>query len=65
MGILDDAKDLAKNAGEKISEKANDVKEAVADKVDEKKADANVEKAKAEKVSVHEKNKAKEQLRDV
>lgn len=64
MGILDDAKDLAKNTGEKISEKAHDAKEAIADKMDEAKADANVHKAEAEKISVEQKNRAKEALRD-
>lgn len=65
MGILDDAKDLARNTGEKIQDKAHDAKESMSDKLDEMQAKAKVEKARAEENFVEKKNDVKEHLRDM
>jgi hypothetical protein len=64
MGFMDDAKDAAEAAGKKVGEWADDVKESVSDKVDEVKADAEVQKAEADRDRVHAKNDFKEKLRD-
>lgn len=64
MGVLDDAKDLAKTAGEAIAEKAGDLKEMASDALDGLKADANVKKAEAEKEVTDAKNEAKEAIRE-
>lgn len=64
MGILDDAKETAKAAGERIGEAVHDGVDRVKDKADEVKADADVKKAQAEADSVKARNEAKEQLRD-
>lgn len=64
MGVMDDAKDAAEATGKKVGEWADDTKEAVSDKFDEVKADANVKKAEAERDSVEAKNDYKEKLRE-
>lgn len=74
MGVFDDARDAAKDAGEKLAEAAENVKDAVAeqfesakgkagDKLDEAKANVKVAGAEAEKAAVKAKNEAKDQLR--
>ncbi|WP_431802744.1 hypothetical protein [Microbacterium sp. bgisy203] len=63
MGFLDDAKDAAETAGRKIKEGFEDTKDRVDDYFDEKKAEANVKKAEAEKESVETKNEVNAELR--
>lgn len=63
MGFLDDAKDVAETAGRKVKETWEDTADRVGDKVDEKKADAEVKKAEAERESVQQRNDLKERLR--
>lgn len=63
MGFLDDAKDAAETAGRKIKEGFEDTKDRVDDYFDEKKAEANVKKAEAEKESVEKKNEVNAELR--
>jgi hypothetical protein len=75
MGFIDDAKETAETAGRKVKEAWEDTKDRVGDKVDEVKADAEVEKTKAEadadvkraeaeRDSVKTRNDLKEQIRD-
>lgn len=64
MGIMDDAKETAETAGRKIQDKWEDTTDAIGDKIDEAKADADVKKAEAERDSVRKRNELKEQMRD-
>jgi len=64
MGFMDDAKDTAETAGRKIQDKVEDTADAIGDKMDEVKADADVKKAEAERDSVHKRNDLKEKMRD-
>jgi hypothetical protein len=64
MGLLDDAKDVAQEAGHKIGEAAHDTKERMEDRADQAKADADVKSAEANRDNVAKKNELKEQLRD-
>jgi len=64
MGIMDDAKDTAKAAAEKVGDAIHDGVDRVKDRADEMKADADVKKAEAEADSVRARNEAKEHLRD-
>ena len=64
MGLLDDAKDVAEEAGHQIGEAAHDTKERISDKADEAKANSDVKAAEANRDSVEKKNELKEQLRD-
>jgi hypothetical protein len=64
MGFMEDAKETAETAGRKIQDKVEDTADAIGDKIDEKKADADVKKAEAERDSVHKRNELKEQMRD-
>ncbi|WP_159501746.1 hypothetical protein [Microbacterium sp. 18062] len=64
MGFIDDAKDTAETAGRKIKDAWEDTADRIGDKIDEKKADAEVKKAEAERDSVHKRNDIKEELRD-
>jgi len=63
MGLMDDAKDVAEEAGHKMGEAAHDAKERVGDKADEVKADADVRAAEANRDSVEKKNELKDKLR--
>jgi hypothetical protein len=60
---MDDAKDVAEEAGHKMGETAHDAKERVGDKADELKADADVRAAEANRDSVEKKNELKDALR--
>lgn len=64
MGFMDDAKQTAEAVGDKIKDTWEDTTDRVGDKVDEKKADAEVRKAEAERDSVKTRNQIKEDLRD-
>jgi hypothetical protein len=64
MGIMDDAKETAETAGRKIQDKFEDTADAIGDKIDEAKADADVKKAEAERDSVQKRNELKEKMRD-
>lgn len=64
MGFMEDAKETAETAGRKIQDKVEDTADAIGDKLDEKKADADVKKAEAERDSVHKRNELKEKMRD-
>ena len=64
MGFMEDAKQTAETAGRKIQDKWEDTTDAIGDKIDEKKADADVEKAEAERDSVQTRNELKEQMRN-
>ena len=64
MGFMEDAKETAETAGRKIQGKGEDTADAIGDKLDEKKADADVKKAEAERDSVHTRNELKEKMRD-
>ncbi len=64
MGLLDDAKDVAQEAGHQVGEAAHDAKERFEDKADAAKADADVTAAEANRDSVLKKNEVKEQLRE-
>jgi len=64
MGIMDDAKETAETAGRKIQDKWEDTTDAIGDKIDEAKADADVKKAEAERDSVKTRNELKENMRD-
>lgn len=64
MGLMDDAKDVAKTAGRKVGDAVEDAKDRVGDKLDEVKADAEVRRAEHERDAVHAKNDLKEQMRD-
>ncbi|GAA3910601.1 hypothetical protein [Microbacterium invictum] len=64
MGFMDDAKEVAEAAGDKVKETWEDTTDRIGDKVDEMKADANVKKAEAERDSVEKRNEIKEDLRD-
>lgn len=64
MGFIDDAKETAEAAGEKIKRAFEDTTDRIGDKVDEHKADADVKKAEAERDSVKTRNSIKEELRD-
>ncbi len=64
MGFMEDAKETAETAGRKIQDKVEDTADAIGDKLDEKKADADVKKAEAERDSVHTRNELKEKMRD-
>ena len=75
MSLIDDAKDLAKQAGSKVADTARDIKDKATDKasdlvdkagdaLDEAKAKADVAKAEAAKKATEVKNDAKEALRE-
>ncbi|TPW72968.1 hypothetical protein [Schumannella sp. 10F1B-5-1] len=64
MGILDDAKDAAHAAGEKVSRTVDDAKERISDAAEERQADAKVKQAEADRDRVKAKNDFKEGLRD-
>ena len=64
MGHMDEAKDTVEATGKKVGEWADDTKERVSDKVDEFKADADVNAAEAHKDAVDAKNEYKEDLRN-
>lgn len=64
MGFMDDAKETAEAVGEKISRSWEDTTERIEDKTDEMKADAEVQRAEAERDSVRKRNEIKEELRD-
>lgn len=64
MGFIEDAKETAETAARKIQDKWEDTTDAIGDKIDEKKADADVKKAEAERDSVHARNELKEKMRD-
>ncbi|RFA12736.1 hypothetical protein B7R21_10430 [Subtercola boreus] len=64
MGLLDNAKEAAEAAGEKLSRTFEDTKGRVSDKVDEAKADAEVKKAEQNRDATEAKNDFKENLRD-
>ncbi|QKJ20432.1 hypothetical protein [Microbacterium hominis] len=64
MGFMDDAKETAEAAGQKIKRTWEDTTDRIGDKTDELKADAEVKKAEAERDSVKARNEAKEELRD-
>jgi len=64
MGIMDDAKETADTDGRKIQDKFEDTADAIGDKIDEAKADADVKKAEAERDSVQKRNELKEKMRD-
>ena len=64
MGVMDDAKETAETAGRKIKDKWEDTTDAIGDKIDEAKADADVKKAEAERDSVKTRNELKEKMRD-
>jgi cell division septum initiation protein DivIVA len=64
MGLMDDAKDVAEEAGHKMGEAAHDTKERIGDKADEMKADADVKAAETNRDSVEKKNELKDQLRN-
>ncbi|MGA1827821.1 hypothetical protein [Microbacterium sp.] len=61
---MEDAKQTAETAGRKIQDKWEDTTDAIGDKIDEKKADADVKKAEAERDSVQTRNELKEQMRN-
>ncbi|GAA3215859.1 hypothetical protein GCM10017690_31310 [Microbacterium terregens] len=63
MGFMDDAKETAETAGRKIQDKWEDTTDAIGDKIDEAKADADVKKAEAERDSVETRNSLKEKMR--
>jgi hypothetical protein len=64
MGFMEDAKETAETAGRKIEDKWEDTTDAIGDKIDEKKADADVKKAEAERDSVQTRNELKAKMRD-
>jgi hypothetical protein len=64
MGFMEDAKETAETAGRKIQDKWEDTTDAIGDKIDEKKAEADVKKAEAERDSVQTRNELKEKMRD-
>jgi len=64
MGFMEDAKETAETAGRKIQDKWEDTTDAIGDKIDEKKADADVKKAEAERDSVKTRNELKEKMRN-
>lgn len=64
MGFMDDAKETAQAAAQKVGRGVEDTVDRAKDKIDEVKADADVRKAEAEADSVRARNDAKEQLRD-
>ena len=64
MGFMEDAKETAETAGRKIQDKWEDTTDAIGDKIDEAKADADVKKAEAERDSVKTRNELKENMRD-
>lgn len=64
MGFMEDAKETVETAGRKIEDKWEDTTDAIGDKIDEKKADADVKKAEAERDSVQTRNELKAKMRD-
>ncbi|WBU37953.1 hypothetical protein [Homoserinibacter sp. YIM 151385] len=64
MGFLDNAKDAAEATGEKIGRAVEDTKERISDGAEERKAEADVKKAEADRDAVKAKNEYKEGLRD-
>jgi hypothetical protein len=64
MGFMDDAKETAEAVGEKIQDAWEDTTDRVGDKVDEMKADADVNAAEAHRDAVDAKNEYKEDLRN-
>ena len=64
MGFMEDAKETAETAGRKIQDKWEDTTDAIGDKIDEKKADADVKKAEAERDSGQTRNELKEKMRN-
>lgn len=63
MGFMDDAKDAAETAGRKIKDGFEDTTDRIGDKVDEMKADHEVNKAERERDRVEAKNDLKEKMR--
>jgi len=64
MGMLDDAKETAQAVGRKVGREVEDGVDRLKDWAEEKKADAKVAEAEAERDSVHRRNDLKEELRD-
>lgn len=64
MGLIENAKDVAETAGRKVKEAWEDTTDRIGDKIDERKAEAEVKKAEAERDQVKQKNDLKEDLRD-
>lgn len=64
MGFIENAKDVAETAGRKVKETWEDTTDRIGDKIDEKKAEADVKKAEAERDQVKQRNDLKEDLRD-
>jgi len=64
MGLVDNVKDAAEATGDKIKREAGEVKDRFDDKQDERKAEAEVNKAEAERDATKTKNEYKEALRD-
>lgn len=64
MGLIENAKDVAETAGRKVKETWEDTTDRIGDKLDERKAEAEVKKAEAERDQVKQKNDLKEDLRD-
>ncbi len=64
MGLIENAKDVAETAGRKVKEAWEDTTDRIGDKLDERKAEAEVKKAEAERDQVKQKNDLKEDLRD-
>ncbi|MEH3089945.1 MAG: hypothetical protein PGN24_10240 [Microbacterium arborescens] len=64
MGFIENAKDVAETAGRKAKEAWEDTTDKIGDKIDEKKAEADVKKAEAERDQVKERNALKDDLRD-
>lgn len=63
MGFMDDAKDAAETAGRKIKDGFEDTTDRIGDKVDEAKADHEVNKAERDRDRVEAKNDLKEKMR--
>lgn len=64
MGMLDDAKETAQAVGREVGREVEDGVDRLKDWAEEKKADAKVAEAEAERDSVHRRNDLKEELRD-
>lgn len=64
MGFLEDAKETAAAAAQKVSRSVEDTVDRAKDKIDEVKAEANVKKAEAELDTTKARNDLKEDLRD-
>ncbi|KIP53387.1 hypothetical protein [Leucobacter komagatae] len=64
MGFLEDAKETAEAAAQKVGRAVEDGVDRAKDKLDEVKAEAEVKKAEAERDATKARNDAKEDLRD-